>query len=87
MQDLEKQLKNYRLTTVHILYHMPDHPDILQSYIWQELDLQPEFPVLMKFLRFWEKNLDGELHSVEIASVGIIKPAELRYFNHSWSLH
>ena len=87
MGDFEKQLYNYRLTTAHILYHMPDYPELLQTYIWQELDIRPEFPMLMKFLRFWENNLDGQLHSVQIASVGIIKPSELRYANHRWVLH
>ena len=72
------QLKNYRLTTAHILYHMPDFPKLLQEYIWQDLDLAPQFPVLKKFLRFWEGNLDGRLHSVKVAHCELIKPAEIR---------
>lgn len=67
--------ENYRLTTAEILYHMPDHYHLLQSYIWQELDLAPDFPVLKGFLEFWEKSLDGKLHSVKVASCEIIKPA------------
>ena len=27
---LQKQLDGYRLTTAQILYHMPDHPRLLQ---------------------------------------------------------
>ena len=50
MASLILQLKQYRLTTAEILYHMPDHPALLQSFIWQDLDLAPEFPVLRKFL-------------------------------------
>jgi len=76
--DFEKQLANYRLTTAEILYHMPDHPALLQSFVWQELDVAPKFPVLFKFLDFWHRNLDGKLHSVKVASVGLIKPAEFR---------
>lgn len=76
--SLELQLRNYRLTTAHILYRMPDHPAFLQEYIWQELDLAPRFPVLTKFLRFWEKNLEGKLHSVKVAHAELIKPAEFR---------
>jgi uncharacterized protein Usg len=76
--DFEKQLANYRLTTAEILYHMPDHPAVLQAFIWQELDVAPKFPVLFKFLDFWHRNLDGKLHSVKVASVGLIKPAEFR---------
>ena len=52
MSDLACQLSGHRLTLVEILYHMPDHPGILQSYIWQALDLAPRFPVLRRFLDF-----------------------------------
>jgi len=42
--DFVRQLEGYGLTTAHILYRMPDHPSLLQSYIWQEYDLAPRFP-------------------------------------------
>ena len=79
MIDLERQLEDYRLTTAEILYHMPDHPDILQTYLWQELDIPPRFPILSKFLIFWERKLDGRLHSVKIASTKLIKPSIMRF--------
>jgi len=85
--SLALQLKNYRLTTAHILYHMPDHPALLQEYIWQELDLAPRFPVLAKFLRFWEKNLEGRLHSVKVAHCEVIKPTEFRSVSGQLYLH
>ncbi|HVJ54407.1 MAG TPA: Usg family protein [Aliidongia sp.] len=69
----------YRLTTAEILYQMPDFPELLQSYIWQNLDLAPDFPILRKFLDFWSTNLDGRLHSVRVASAGIVGPAEIRW--------
>lgn len=75
---LALQLKDYRLTTAEILYRMPDHPEILQSYIWQDLDLAPRYPVLRKFLDFWESSLDGKLHSVRVTSASVIKPASWR---------
>jgi uncharacterized protein Usg len=78
-RDLEKMLHDYRLTTAEILYHLPDHPHILQTYLWQELDIAPEYPVLNKFLLFWERELVGKLHSVNVAHVGVISPAELRH--------
>ncbi len=77
-RDLEKMLSDYRLTTAEILYHLPDHPHILQTYVWQELDMAPEFPVLHKFLHFWERELEGKLHSVIVAHVGVISPAQFR---------
>src|SRR4051794_18560600 len=38
---LELQLKGYRLATAEILYRMPDHPSLLQTFIWQHYDLAP----------------------------------------------
>ena len=54
-------MKDYRLTTAEILYHLPDHPEILlQTYIWQDLDIAPRFPVLHKFLDFWHRETGGQ---------------------------
>ncbi len=78
MRSLALQLRNYRLTTAEILYHLPDHPGLLQTYVWQELDLAPGFPVLQKFLDFWQRNLDGKLHSVKVAHAELVTPARFR---------
>lgn len=72
-------LPDYRLTTAEILYHMPDHPAVLQTYIWQELDLAPRFPALRRFLDFWQRELDGKLHMVRVATRGILQPADFRF--------
>ena len=87
MTDFQRMLNDYRLTTAEILYHMPDHPVLLQSYIWQELDIAPEFPVLHKFLSFWEKQLDGKLHSVKIASAKLVVPARVIYCTGELNIH
>jgi uncharacterized protein Usg len=76
--SLAMQLKDYRLTTARIYYHMPDYPGVLQTYVWQELDLAPGFPELRKFLDFWQISLDGKLHSVRVASANLIKPPSYR---------
>ncbi|MBI2109030.1 MAG: Usg family protein [Parcubacteria group bacterium] len=72
----------YQLVTAEIAYYMPDHPLVLQLYIWQKLDMLPELRELYKFLEFWEKNIDGPLHSVRVACAPIVSPRELRYFNY-----
>lgn len=87
MPDLVRQLSGYRLTTAEILYRLPDHPDFLQSYLWQDLDMAPDFPVLNKFLRFWRDNLDGPLHSVRVAAKGVVSDAELRKVDGVFTLH
>jgi uncharacterized protein Usg len=87
MRDIELKLRGYRLTTAEILYHMPDHPGVLQSYLWQDLDLVPGFPVLNKFLRFWEAGIEGRLHSVRVAARGIISDAKLKMAGSEFTLN
>ncbi|HKJ73885.1 MAG TPA: usg protein [Alphaproteobacteria bacterium] len=87
MGEFELMLRDYRLTTAEILYHMPDHPSLLQSYVWQEFDLAPKFPQLKRFLDFWEAKLDGKLHSVQVASQALISPTEFRYATASLAIH
>jgi uncharacterized protein Usg len=76
--EFTKMIRGYGLTTANIFYRLPDHPSIMQSYIWQEYDRLPDFPELHKFLHFWTRTLDGKLHSVMVAHAALIKPAELR---------
>jgi uncharacterized protein Usg len=87
MSDFQLMLKDYRLTTAEILYHLPDHPALLQSYIWQDLDIAPKFPVLGKFLAFWEKEIDGKLHSVKVASAKLIVPARFVFSKGELNIH
>ena len=81
------RIEGYRLTTAEILYHFPDHPSLLQSFVWQDYDLAPKFPVLTKFLDFWEANLDGKLHSVKMASQALVTGNELRFAAAQLYLH
>lgn len=87
MADLGIQvLKDYRLTTAKILYHLPDYPAFLQEYVWQEYDIAPKFPVLTRFLQFWTREIDGKLHSVYVARKEIITPGDARFFDFELSL-
>ena len=85
--DFELMLKDYRMTLAEILYHMPDHPSLLQTFIWQDLDIAPKYPVLHKFLGFWEKNIEGRLHSVRVDSAKLITPSDLRFIGPTFALH
>lgn len=79
--NFEKQLvEGYNLTTAEIIYHMPDMPHLLQSYIWQDYDIAPAFPVLGEFLGFWTREIEGPLHSIIVAEKRLIKPSDLHYY-------
>jgi len=86
-ETIRKQLEGYRLTTAEILYHLPDHPHLVQSFIWQQFDMAPRYPELQRFLAFWEKNIEGKLHSVKVAQASLIGPAKYRHAQASFSLH
>jgi uncharacterized protein Usg len=77
-RETKLMLEGYGLTTARILYHFPDHPGLLQSYIWQDYDIAPKFPVLLGFIEFWKARLEGPLHSVCFTHNRLIAPNEWR---------
>lgn len=87
MTEFERQLQGYRLTTAEILYRLPDHLDILQSYVWQALDIAPDYPELQRFLKFWEREIDGPLYAVKVAGREILAPGSARHIDHAYSVH
>jgi uncharacterized protein Usg len=81
------KFEGYGLTTAEILYHLPDHLSLLQTYVWQAYDLAPRFPKLRDFLDFWESRLEGPLHSVKVAHRRLITPTEVRVASTELPLH
>jgi uncharacterized protein Usg len=81
------RIPDWRLTTAEILYHLPDHPGVLQTFIWQKLDHAPGFPELHRFLDFWRRDIEGPLHSVRVASAALTRPAEFVYAGGEFRLH
>jgi len=82
-----KLLKRYCLTTAEVLYRIPDYPNLLQIFIWQALDLPPEYPTLVKFENYWDHNPDGAIYSVSVASHNLIKPAAMHRVDKTWAPH
>ena len=75
--DFVRRLAGERLTTAEVLYYMPDHPALLQRFLWQTLDLAPGYPRVHRFLDFWRAEIDAVIHSVTVSAAGIIAPARL----------
>jgi len=73
---LSLQLNGYRLALAEILYRMPDHPNLLQTFTWQHYDIAPGYPELRKFLTFWEKNIEGRLVGVRIERTKLISATD-----------
>ncbi|MDX2257438.1 MAG: hypothetical protein NW205_00825 [Hyphomicrobiaceae bacterium] len=86
-RDLTRQLEGYALTTAEILYRLPDHPSLLQTYIWQDYDLNPEFPNLRRFLDFWQSNLDGKLFKVSVCQKRLVSATEVNMLTADYRLN
>ncbi|TIM34167.1 MAG: protein usg [Mesorhizobium sp.] len=75
--EFQLQMQGFGLTTAEIHYRLPDYRDLLQLFIWQEYDIAPDFPTLKHFLEFWEREIEGPLHSVRVHH-RLIQPSEWR---------
>ena len=78
MTETELMLKGYGLTTAEMFYHMPDHPHVLNSFIWQDYDLAPDHNRLLTFIDFWRAEIEGKLHSVVYSHRKMISAGEWR---------
>ena len=77
----------YGLATANILYHMPERPKLLQTFIWQFYDIAPDYPRLAKFLDFWVAEIEGIIHSVEVAHKQLVRQAEVRHARFHGQMH
>ena len=86
-RDFIRQLEGYGLTTANILYRLPDHPKILQTYIWQEYDVAPRFPVLLEVPGILEARIGGPAAFRQVCHSHLIRPAEIRRVDGEITLH
>jgi uncharacterized protein Usg len=80
-EELSLRLQGWRLATAEVLYYIPDHPTLLQTFIWQTLDLAPKYPRIHKFLDFWRREIDAVIHTVTLASGETLAPARVNTGN------
>lgn len=66
MMAMRQAQDDYRLTTAEIFFHSYDHPEELQSLVWQDYDLAPDYPELRRFLTYWTRHIGGVVHSVRV---------------------
>ena len=86
-RDFRKQVLGYGLTTAEIVYRRPDRRWLLQTYVWQDYDMFPNFLALQDFLAFWQQKLEGQLFAVTVAHSKLIRPAELHAIDGVFRLH
>lgn len=81
------RLKGWSLATAEVLYYMPDHPSLLQSFVWQTLDLAPTYPRIHRFLNFWRAEIEAVIHSVTLASGETLAPAPVKRIDALFTHH
>ena len=51
------------------------------------MDIAPRYPVLRKFLDFWDRELEGRVHSVRVAGNPIARTGRVRHANVLRTMH
>jgi uncharacterized protein Usg len=59
----------------------------LQSFIWQKMDVAPDFPALRRFLEYWSRNIEGKLHSVRVGQAHLAGRPRFRHVRTSLRMH
>jgi uncharacterized protein Usg len=90
--ELVCHLTSWRHTTAEILYRMPDHPALVQTFVWQDLDHWHDdprltYPRLRRFCEWWNANLDGPIVQVRVGGTRVVTAGELRHVNAELRLH
>jgi len=85
--ETELMLRGYGLTTAELYYRLPDYRHVLNSFIWQEYDLAPDYPELFRFIEFWQERIEGPLHSVRFCHRKLIGPGEWRNVVGEFRIH
>lgn len=76
--DFEKILvKGYSVVTVNVVYFLPDHRSLVNEFMWQTLDLKPKYPRVIRFLDFWQREIDAIIREIQLADSSGLQP---RYF-------
>lgn len=75
-KDFYQQLNdNFRLTSILVVYRLPDYNSLLQEFFWQALDCPPTYPRMTNFINYWIENIEAPIHSIKIANTQIISPS------------
>ena len=85
--DFRQRLGGGSLLTAEVLYYRPDYPSLLQSFVWQTIDIAPKFPRLAGFLDHWRREIEAVIHSISIVHAGLLQPAEVRLVGEELKLH
>lgn len=87
MNDFDLMIEEYRLTKAEIFYQESETPHLLQSVVWEDYDVAPDYPELKRFLDELVLHMDGTVQSVRVYDLEKVRPQGLIYAPGSDSVH
>lgn len=85
--ETELMMAGYGLTTAEFYYGLPDHPSVLNTFVWQDYDQAPDHDRLLGFIDYWRAEIEGPLHSVRFVHRKLISPGEWRNVTGEFTYH
>lgn len=64
--EISLYLKGYRNVTLDIYYYMPDYNNLIQEFIWQTIDIKPNYPRVHQFLNFWKTDIEAVIKEIKL---------------------
>ena len=85
--DFELLARGYSIVTVNVVYFIPDHSSLVNEFMWQTIDLQPEYPRVVKFLDYWKREIDAVIKDVLVADSHGFNPTRFRKLDGLFTLN
>lgn len=76
----------FELVTTEVLYHMPDHPSVLNTFVWQTYDRPPTLPRVHAFIHHWQAEIEAKIAEIRIACASLLEPCDLRHIDSIWQI-
>lgn len=76
----------FELVMTEVLYRMPDHPHVLNTFIWQTLDQPPALLRVRAFIDHWQTEIEAQIAQVRIACASLLQPRDLRHIDGVWRI-
>jgi uncharacterized protein Usg len=57
-------IRSTKPVIVDIFYYRPDHPLLIQEFVWGFDDVPPELVRVHQFLNYWKNNIDAVIKEI-----------------------
>lgn len=82
----QSPFNGFELVTTEVLYRMPDHPRVLNTFVWQTYDRPPALPRVQAFIHHWQAEIEAQIAQVRIACASLLQPRDLLHIDGVWRI-